>query len=303
MAESTIKPSHMQLIVDRVHEGRCVPFLGAAANVSSQVRGYKGLPLGADVAGELVKQIQFKGPNAKDLARVALQYEFETDRPYLINTLKTILPDMKCTPSPLLEILARLPFKLVITTNYDRLLERALEKQDFKVIFQPTKGFEDTPETKQQFEELEEYNGLMIYKIHGTFFDKVLGSAPLEDEEMSPLIITEDDYIEFLTVVGKDKDRIGVPNLILKKIIPSTLLFLGYSLEDWDFRTIYKGLIEPLPKHQARKSFAIQKDPSEFWVEFWQKKGVEIYNLDLYDFAEQLETSYLAKYGQSIGGG
>jgi hypothetical protein len=255
------------------------------------VRGYKGLPLGADVAGELVKQIQFKGANAKDLARVALQYEFETDRPYLINMLKTILPDLKCTPSPLLEILARLPFKLIITTNYDRLLERALEKQDFKPIFQSAKGFEDTPETKKQFEELEEYSGLMIYKILVTFLDKVLGPAQLEDEELSPLIITEDDYIEFLTVVGKDKD------------IPSTLLFLGYSLEDWDFRTIYKGLIEPLPKHQARKSFAIQKDPSEFWVEFWQKKGVEIYNLDLYDFAEQLEESYLAKYGPNTGGG
>ena len=139
-----------------------MPFLGAAANVSSQMRGYNGLPLGADVAGELVKKTQFKGPNPKDLARVALQYEFETDRPGLIEFLQTTLPDSKCQPSPLLETLAKLPFKLIITTNYDRLLERALVEagRDFKLIVQPTKGFEDTPETKKQFEELEEYQEL-----------------------------------------------------------------------------------------------------------------------------------------------
>src|ERR1700692_3240622 len=36
------------------------------------------------------------------------------------------------------------------------------------------------------------------------------------------------------------------------------LLFLGYSLEDWDFRTLYRGLIEVLPEDDRRTAFAIQ---------------------------------------------
>jgi hypothetical protein len=301
MANSVVKQAHMNLIVNRIQEGRCVPFLGAAANVSNETRGYAGLPLGANVANELINStgIDFVGSNPNDLARVALQCELDTDRPELIRTLKMILPDGQCAPSPLLRTLAQLPLKLIVTTNYDRLMECALENTgiDPEVIVQPTKGFESTPDTMKRFAELVDYRGLILYKIHGTFRGKAPPVPDQPDEEHSTVIVTEDDYIEFLTLVDKQEERIGVPRLISSKIAYSTLLFLGYSLEDWDFRTIYKGLIEKLPKNQRRKSFAIQKDPSEFWVRFWQKKGVEIYDMDLYEFAEQLETQYQERYG------
>lgn len=68
----------------------------------------------------------------------------------------------------------------------------------------------------------------------------------------------------------------------------STLLFLGYSLEDWDFRTIFKGLIETLDRREQYRSFAIQEDPSSFWCEYWESKKVTIYNVDLYEFAQEL---------------
>jgi hypothetical protein len=286
----------MNLIVERIRESRCVPFLGAAANVKSEKLKYDGLPLGADVASALLKEIpDFKGKDPNDLARVSLHYAFEADRPRLLKRLRQILPDDQRQPSLLLNFLARLPFELVVTTNYDRLLEHALhdEIREYEPIIQQAEGFPDTPETRGRFEQLEGYKGLILYKIHGSFLDLV------DDNDISPVIITEEDYVQFLTIVGRE--NIGIPRLIQKKIVPSTLLFLGYSLEDWDFRTIYKGLIEPLPKHTARKSFAIQKDPSEFWVRFWEDKGVVIYNLDLYEFAEQLKASYESKYGK-IGG-
>lgn len=299
MSNTKIREIHLNLIVDRIHEGRCVPFLGAGANVSCNNHRYNGLPLGADVAMKLIEilDMNFKGWNRKDLARVTLQGEFETDRPHLIKNLKSILLDHKCKPSPLLTTLAELQFKLIVTTNYDRLFEKALKAKGkaFEKIIQTAKGFSNTKETKEWFENLEGFNDLILYKIHGTFLDNKHGTDYTESEEISPIIVTEDDYIEFLTIVGKE--NIGVPKIILKKIIPSTLLFLGYSLEDWDFRTIYKGIIESLPKHQARKSFAIQKKPSKFWVDFWKKKGVEIYNIDLYDFADQLKQRYQEKYG------
>jgi hypothetical protein len=288
----------MDLIVERIKEGRCVPFLGAAVNVKSDKHHYTGLPLGVDVANEILKKIpDFKGRDPKDLARVSLEYAFDADRPALLKRLREILPDHQRQPSILLQTLAKLPLGLVVTTNYDRLMEQALAGKKYERIIQRAEGFEDTPETRARLEELEGYKGLILYKIHGSFLDL------LNDDDPSPVIITEEDYIQFLTVIGRE--NIGIPRLIQKKIIPSTLLFLGYSLEDWDFRTIYKGLIEPLPKHQARKSFAIQKDPSKFWVSFWESKGVVIYNVDLYEFAEQLKTHYEAQYGKldAAGGG
>lgn len=286
--ETEIKPAHLDLIVDRFHDLQCVPFLGAGANVTNAARGYQGLLLGGEVADQLVKRFDYDGRDARDLPRVALQYEFIRDRPDLIKNLKVILPHQVCAPSPLLKTVAKLPFRLIVSTNYDHLLERALDEnaRAFETIIQPLEGFDSTPATTTRFENLEVYEHVLLYKIHGTFETKEPGPPPL--------LITEDDYIQFLTVVSID--NVGVPKLITKNLVPNTLLFLGYGLEDWDFRTIYKGLIEPLPKHQSRKSFAIQKDPSTFWVDFWKNKGVIIYNVDLYDFAEQLEEKYFEKY-------
>jgi hypothetical protein len=84
--------------------------------------------------------------------------------------------------------------------------------------------------------------------------------------------LTEEDYIRFLTVIGQP--GAGVPNYVSSKLVYSRLLFLGYSLEDWDFRTLYKGLIETLPRDDRRTAFAIQRHAPKFWVNYWEKKQV-----------------------------
>jgi hypothetical protein len=103
-------------------------------------------------------------------------------------------------------------------------------------------------------------------------------------------VISEDDYIEFLGIASHDK--LGVPFQIKARITDSVLLFLGYGLEDWDVRSIYKLLIEKSRHRSRQRSFAIQKDPSRFWVQFWERKDVTIYNLDLPEFAGQLQREY-----------
>ncbi len=301
MVKSKIDELKWEMIIDRLHHHRCVPFLGAAANIRNEIRRYVGLPLGNDVAHAFATKLQYGEGQPPELARIALEYEVRTDRPYLLQFLREMLDDGDIEPSPLLRTLAALPLKLVVTTNYDRLLERALElsQTPFETLVQPAEGFEDTPETRERLESLEQYSGTIVYKIHGTFGNHLAGRGKDYDEDpRSRIIITEDDYIDFLTVHEKDSVKIGVPNLIRKSITPSTLLFLGYSLQDWDFRTIYRGLVERLNKHQARKSFAIQHNPPEYWGVYWEKKGIEIYSMDVYDFAEELGHRYRKKYGE-----
>jgi hypothetical protein len=287
------------MIIDRLHSRRCVPFLGAAANIRSDVRSYTGLPLGGDLAEAFAAKLAYRKGAPPELARIALEFEVRTDRAYLLAFLHETLNETELEPSPLLLTLAELQPKLIVTTNYDRLLERALKgRADFTTLIQPPEGFEDTPETHERFAALQQYSGTIVYKIHGTFGNGSADGVNESSEDLGlPITITEDDYIDFLTVHEKDSVRIGVPNLVRKIITPSTLLFLGYSLQDWDFRTIYRGLIERLNKHQARRSFAIQHNPPEYWVAYWEKKGIDIYSIDLYDFAEDLKARYRHKYG------
>jgi hypothetical protein len=327
MAKTEIDPFDWGTIVDSIKDGRCVAFLGAGVNVSVE-GGYRGLRLGSEVSERLVGKLLGKDKaaldelisvvpdpavkalleesygdlvkvRAHDLARVALHIQAKPGgRNELLKLLGELLPDGEREPSPLLKMLARLPLRMIVTTNYDRLMEKAFRdetKTDPVVVVQPTKGFD--PKKQREWEktlaplvpaepcprivkgEHGETEPLILYKIHGTFGD-----------DDSGLVISEEDYIEFLTVAGADSKR-GMPPLIKQMIVDSNLLFLGYSLEDWNFRALYKGLVEPLPESKRRMSFAIQYKPSEFWAGFWSRppKSVTIYDVDLYKFADQLQ--------------
>jgi hypothetical protein len=335
MARTEIVDADWDLIVERIYKRRCVPFLGAGANVTTGGDG--GLPLGGAVAKSLVEELtktrvaQFADlasvshhealsgyPDllrigAQDLARVALHLTERDDYGKLKELLQEIIPDRERRPSRLLQTLAslrtpyrapnetpepgapapseRTPFRLIVTSNYDRLMEIALDEAGVALerVIQPVEGFEERQRTGLDEELAAVGDKLVVYKIHGSFLD--------EEEDVPPfdrLLITEEDYIQFLTVAAT-ADR-GVPQAISKEMTTSTLLFLGYSLEDWDFRTIFKGLIESLLAHQRRKSFAIQVRPPEFWVKFWEKKGVNIYDVELDEFAAQLD----ARYGEYV---
>lgn len=323
---TTITEADWYTIVESIEDGLCVPFLGAAVNLS--VNGYAGLPLGYEVAERLLaplvgkKRIKFDdfvtvkpGPlltpadeddekvtalkellqdlirvRAEDLARVALHVESGAGKGTLVKRLKKILNSAECEPSRILTTIAGFPIRLVVTTNYDELMEEAYRRtepaQEPLVVTQPLTGFKPTDQSRwaKELAAVLPINAgprqaderPIVYKFHGS-----LG------EDSGELIVSEEDYIGFLDTLGRNR-KAGVPTLIQDLVVQSRLLFLGYSLEDWDFRTLWKGLVEAVPREQERTSFAIQKDPSPFWVRFWQKKNVTIYNVDLYEFVDEL---------------
>jgi hypothetical protein len=347
-AETEVQNTHWKTIIDRIKEGRCVPFLGAAANVS--VKGYRGLPLGRDIAlrffeeltglesfdpadfdpGQLADELlgkldgldttdprvvelvtsvrprlakladintrfaryaDLRQLRMLDLARVALHMRVQNDMPGLLERLQKLLPDEERRPSKLLRTLAGLPIPLIITTNYDNLMERALGKRPHRVVVQPVDGFKDNDDWAELQQDLAITDDRIVYKIHGSFRD------PKNSGQPSRVIITEEDYIQFLTVVGREVG--GIPTPIKAMIQEGTLLFLGYGLEDWDFRTIFKGLVESLEPSERRRAFAFQKNPPDFWVKFWEKKDVTIYNVDLYEFADELENQWKKRAGRT----
>lgn len=336
MLSTKIDPLHWIEIIKKIRKGLCVPFLGAGANAKSEEEKYKyeGLPLGGDVAlhmigtitkqeiseierdlkdlksiGVIKKLLEY--PDYRGLARLGLQdltrvahlFRNKIEFEIFIDLLKQFIPDTELAPSLLLETVARIPkLRVIITTNYDRLMEKALREADEnpEVIVQRVRGFsqDEQEEVRQQ---MSKPGARVVYKMHGTFFEETAsedkaafsleddgpnGTGDQQEDLASQLIISEDDYIQFLTVIGKP--QIGVPDSVKSLIVGSMLLFLGYGMEDWDFRTLHKGLIEGLTPNAQRRSFAIQKDPTDAMVRFWDNKKVTIYNMDLYDFAGKL---------------
>ncbi len=120
-AREKIREAHWDLLLERICSDRCVAFLGAGVNVAAGE--YPGLPLGRDVALQLLQRLvgepgltfdevvkakfhdrleeyqELKRFGVEDLARVALSFGFVNDKEGLIERLQKILPDKKRTPS------------------------------------------------------------------------------------------------------------------------------------------------------------------------------------------------------------
>jgi len=256
--------------------------LGAGVNVSAPDREYVGLPLGAGVAEQLVSRLAPYGLDEDDfgsvyptLAEIALAFGQDFSRLHLIEVLREILDEEALESSPMLRTLSKLPVSLIVTTNYDRLLERALAEagREFLVISQPKGGFH-WEERKAVDEKLTAADTpVVIYKLHGTFDDDV--------------VIDEDDYIQLMAAMASS--RTGLPLWIMRQLEHSALLFLGYSLRDWDFRLLYRSLQTP---HRERPAYAVLRRPPRFWVHYLRALKIEVHDGDIYDFADELAARF-----------
>lgn len=260
----------LNLIVQEIEEGTCIPFLGSAASISNN--GYEGPPTGTQLAVELATECNYPEQDKKNLPRVAQFYEYKRNRNGLIYKLDSRITQYN-EPSLLHMLISKISskFKVVITTNYDRLMEIALDR--FRVIW---KSYVQNPkvDVPVPFLHNPKFKGTYLYKMHGTI------------EHPETIVITEDDYIEFLTRL--DSREKGIPDYFTSKFATHTLLFLGYSLEDWNFRVLFKGTIEKLLKYYAHTSYAVQKDVPDYIEDFWSKKDVEIFDIDIYEFTKRL---------------
>ena len=100
---------------------------------------------------------------------------------------------------------------------------------------------------------------------------------------LNSIVLTEQDYIDFLD--KNTMQRLSIQ--VNKMLIQSQFLFLGYSLEDWNFRLLLHRLRENQggadTKHWA---CLLHEDPVESM--FWGKRGVNIHHVSLDQFLDEL---------------
>jgi hypothetical protein len=77
------------------------------------------------------------------------------------------------------------------------------------------------------------------------------------------MVLTEDDYLDFLAVISQNnyQENPLLPWYLRKALTQSSLLLLGYHLRDWDFRTLFRGIINTPSSSLREFSLAIQLDP------------------------------------------
>jgi len=301
---------HFSLVAELLANCEIVPFFGAGANLCDrpeQAAWEPGrfAPSGDELAATLAASSRYPDTEV-DLLRVSQYVDATLGERRLYGYLHEVF-DSNYPPTTLHRVFARLPAVLrehgraqllLLTTNYDDLLERAFAEagEAVDVVWYeakrgPLQGrfLHRSPEGDiVPIERANEYTGLsleersVVLKLHGA-----IDRANVKGDSY---VITEDSYIEYL--VGGDVGA-QIPFSLLERMADSHFLFLGYSMRDWNLRVILSRIWGS--QQLDLKSWAVQRPPTrpgarEVEDALWRDRGdVDLLYVPLREYASALE--------------
>jgi len=283
-----------ELIRDGLAKGRVIPFLGAGVSLGSRMNGQSWtsprsdfLPSATELANYLDRRSGFPSGEPPELSRVAQYFDGVAGRGGLDDELHAVFArDYK--PSPIHYYLADFPNLIIVTTNYDDLQERAFREKGrpFHIVVYRTSsptflvwehGATEARETPANELDLPVGQIPIIYKMHGT--------CDPGNTERDSYVITEDDYVEFLS---RMTSLTAIPAVFAEPFRRSHFLFLGYGLRDWNLRVILHKIWQTWPRRRY-SSWAIQHHAQRLEQEFWSRRLLTIYELSIAEFLENLQ--------------
>jgi hypothetical protein len=239
--------SHWENLLSAIEQQNCIPFIGDSALEFFNQADDEYFLTSKEIARVWAKQYEYPIEGVYELPKVA-QYlalkEGTENHPKTTfsNRLKRLkLPDFrtekyKASPHA---ILADLNLPLFITTNYDHLLEEALRVRGRKPVSQFCNWNDQLRNAAEMgmvpplFKQDPTYEPTierpLIFHFHGSI------------EYPPSMVLTERDYFEFVINMNREADRDILPKNIRTALTLSSLLFIGYQLEDTDFRSIFQG--------------------------------------------------------------
>lgn len=275
---------HYCAVAEKLTGGRLIPFLGAGANLCDRgdtpwSETAEFLPSGAELAQFLAARGRYPEPEEDSLVRVSQYVGAAKGEDELYLYLHQVFADQRhhYRPTSLHQLLARAarhladteqPQLLAVTTNYDDLLEQAFADAGLEcdVVWYEAKAQADAHrrflhrapgKAPVVISRPNKYPGLpidlprpVVLKLHGC-----VNSASETDDSY---VITEDSYIDYLS--GSDVGSL-IPIALWRRMTGSSLLFLGYSLSDWNLRVILNRIWGE--RKLGGKSWAIQREPSD----------------------------------------
>lgn len=250
------------------------------------------------------------------LTAIAAYYENKNGREALWDKLSRVIA-RKTTTSPIHELIATAAGAqvgaeegrdyLIITTNYDCLMEEALDRQripyvvlhtrkrDQQVVvrFSETCATKTGDERRTELERLHRMNReryaheftlerpqrriVVVHKLHGCL------SPALTPRTDDGVVISDNDYVEFLAQMNTSRGVIpvAVSNMMRDK----PFLFLGYSLSDWNVRGIFSSLRRKRQSEDEIRDFAVTNWIGEYERGFFSKNKIQVLKTDLNAYA------------------
>ncbi len=283
-------------LIRSIKQGSCVLFLGPDA---AFMEG-EGESLVSSLAREFVNE--FEKEHASDLHLAAQSFAQDGHDEFdLIDVVESFYKPFKSTTTKFHCDLAALPFQLCVQTTPDRLMYNAFAKNAIK---SPSEAYFHLRSGSRYYNE------------------GVLSSNPSEPSSTKPLVfglngsaedgfsvvLTENDVLEFLTRLVRDKATL--PGLLLRRIkLATTCLFIGFGFHQWYQRLILHALRDagtsPKWRSLALESNRFFAHPEQLQTATYydREHRIDFSHLSFLEFASELrerfelEDSSLASIG------
>lgn len=260
-----------QILISALKQRNCVLFVGAGLSVGA------GIPTWAKLMQDMITDLKAKHDTEAlenwfqkgEYQKIAGYYKnVVTDDEYY-NFLKREF-QVDATPTINHKLIAKLPIACILTTNYDKLIERAFENRV------PMRKY-NSPDIGQINIREEFY----ILKCHGDIDDYT--TIILAEEDYNNLIHKHLAYKEFLKALLQFK----------------TFLFIGYSLNDLDFKLIRNHLKYAFGNRIAT-SYALMTGQCKEDITLLENDGFVILTYENLDGEHSEVTEFLKILGDHI---
>lgn len=236
--------------LEDIVNSRCIPIVGAGFSKNANIPDGKKMldwnGLGRSIS-DLIPDYEFS--NSLD-ALSAFSHEYS--RTNLIEKTSELLLIETIKPGQTHKSFCSLPFELVVTTNFEFLLEQgyALVNKFCRPIIE-----------EEQLSISSRNQGVSLLKLHGDI------------NHPKRLVITEDDYDKFLSNYPM------LATFLSNLLITKTPFFIGYSLDDTDFRQIWQLISERLGSLR-RQAYTIMIDCSQHEIARFERRNVKVINIE-----------------------
>ena len=176
--------------------------------------------------------------------------------------------------------LAGLDLPLYLTTNFDNFMTEALqarldENQKGKVRREVVPWREKSLD-QRNLEPAPTPEAPAVLHLFGT------------DADLESIVLSEDDHLDYLARISRDNEHF-LPENVNSLLARSTLLFLGYGLEDLDFKIITRGLLANIDMKRwgalkvavqlesSQPDAAKEKEVVEYFKRYFSESKIEIY--------------------------
>lgn len=237
-------------------------FIGAGLSIPAGFCSWK------ELLKEPAEEIGLNVEKENDLVNLAQYYANSKKRTSIDDLIRRKFSQLT-KPTDNHKLLSQLPISTFWTTNYDKLIEKALEDNMKKPYVKKTD--EQLRGTNHDFD-------VIVYKLHG------------DVESPEDAVLTRSDYEEF----GYNKRKL-FREVLEGDLLTKTFLFLGFSFEDPNFNYVIGRLRVLLDEKNTRKHYCIMKRIQDTDEDYEYKKvrqELQIEDLNRYGIFTYLVNEY-----------